>query len=68
MISGIGIDTVEITRFRRFLDEGNLGDHRTALQPGGARPLQRPKGCRLVLCRPFRSQGGFSEGLGQRYA
>jgi len=23
MISGIGIDTVEIARFRRFLDEGN---------------------------------------------
>lgn len=23
MISGIGIDTVDITRFRRFLDEGN---------------------------------------------
>lgn len=23
MISGIGVDTVDVTRFRRFLDEGN---------------------------------------------
>jgi len=64
MISGIGIDTVEIARFRRFLDEGNQAVIARLFTPGERGRCSARKDAASCYASRFAAKEAFLKALG----
>jgi holo-[acyl-carrier protein] synthase len=64
MISGIGIDTVEIARFRRFLDEGNQAIMTRLFNQGERDHCSARKDAASCYAARFAAKEAFLKALG----